>query len=249
MLIATVLHDPNLMVYGKFLEFAKNPLYQSGNFRVVLSSETPLAPYQLLLPEGAILPQSGHGIANARRSALRAFRGIGQDSLLLADFDRLLFWLGNFETELHATLLAYEEYDPYQCPFTFIGRTEAAMMSHPQTQRSTELAINAYLYESLGISPANDVLAGTYILTPRAASFLIANSHALEAGAVDVEWFALGWFYDKAIVNLRADGLSYEGKWLGLEPLGDDPWVARKRYRNLEQAKAMVDIICTWRNY
>lgn len=248
MITITVLHDPNLQVYTKFLEYAGNHLYQK-DFRVILSSETPFAPYQLLLPHNAVLPQMGRGIANARRSALRYFRSSDYDLLFLADFDRLLFWLGNFPGELEAILASYKEPDPYAIPFTFIGRTESAMMSHPQPQRSTELAINAYVYMELLGHPAQDVLAGTYILTPRAASYLYENSYALEPGAVDVEWLALAYQYeDSTIANLRVDGLGYEGAWLGLEPDTNNPWLQHKRYQNLENAKAMVDTIKTWRN-
>lgn len=252
--IATVLHDPNLIVHRKLLDMRLEPIFKD-NFFVVVSKDTPVFAYATTISEATIYVQSGKGIADARRCCLKWFLNVPAfnscDRIMLLDFDRLLFWLAHDKDSLLNIL------DLSWSPYAIIGRTESAMQSHPEVQRNTERAINAYMFHNLFPEEAAwDVLAGTYLMNRPMAELTLEKSHALQPGAVDVEWYAIArsnLAYDD-IMHVKVDGLGYEGVWLGLEPsidfgLGRD-WDAinRKRYENLDQAKAMVNIIKTWRD-
>lgn len=250
--IATVLHDPNLIVHRKLSIIAKNHAdIFKDNFFTVLSKDTPTFAYVIIIPEATLFVQSGRGIADARRCCLRWFLNVPAfadcDRILLADFDRLLYWLEHDKDSLVGVL------DSYTLPNCVIGRTEAAMQSHPEVQRNTERAINAYTFFKLFPEEnTEDFLAGTYLLTKPMIEYILARSFAMQPGAVDVEWYALMRESGIPVDHVKVDGLGYEGVWLGLEPsqdLGSGLWDAinRKRYDNLDQSKAMVDIIKTWR--
>lgn len=245
--VATVLHDPNLIVHRKFCHIAQKHIDVFGrNFFMVISIDTNPLAYQTVLPPGnTIVTQSGKGIADARRHCLKAFKAAGSYThILLLDFDRLLYWLEHGKE-------SFNYVRQFHSPFTSIGRTEEAMQSHPEKQRVTERAINAYtFYRLFEDEPIQDIVAGGYMMDDIAAELILQYSHALHPGAVDVEWYVIArcCIPLPAIQHIRVDGLAYEGAWLGLEPETITLEIANKRQSNLDNAKMMVDTIKTWRH-
>lgn len=252
--VAAVLHDPNLIVHQRFAAMAHNYSLFHENFFMVISQQTNAFPYRLHIPESdAVIMQIGKGIADARRECLKQFLSSRDyyTHILIVDFDRLLYWLEHDEDSLIDILKSR----PY--PFTAIGRTELAMQSHPEAQRSTERAINAYTFHRLFEGePVQDIVAGGYLMDGTAAELIVENSFAIHPGAVDVEWYAIARYTIPATYanHIRVDGLGYEGAWLGLEPpLGkgtptEMQEINCKRQTNLENAKMMVNTIRAWRH-
>lgn len=246
MLVAAVLHDPNLIVHKRYRELADHALFKNSNFFLVTSKSTPSEAYY---DDLHVIQQPGYGIADARRFALQYLTMSQDDLIFLLDFDRLLFWLAHYPDELDAIL--YHAWVGGISQPTVYGRTEAAIMSHPQIQRATEMAAVGHFYNKLFDErhPAMDFFAGCYLLPRFAAKYITDNSHADEPGAVDVEWQALLHFGLTKVNMIRVDGLAYEGVWAGLEPehviTPED--IVRKRQRNLHNANSMTDIIHYWR--
>lgn len=238
MLVATILHDPTLAVYERFVKQTFTSPY-ADDFVVIVSHETPLEPYKLILGD-KIHIQSGRGVAGARREALQYFLTTANSYILVADFDRLLYWLAHDPKSFHGI------YQNVLDECVFIGRSERAMMSHPQPQRSTERAINTYTFAALCPGQTvHDITAGTYIMDRHVAHHIASNSYAVDSGAVDVEWFALASLRYGELKYLEVDGLGFEGAWAGSEP-EVVPAVEHKRQLNLDRAIATVDMIKFW---
>lgn len=250
MIVTAILHDQNLIVHKTFAEIGyKFPDVINRNFRLIVSRVTPTQPYRVVAPTMNIIIQEGRGIADARRLALKKFieEPEGHSHVMVVDFDRLLYWL----THDHSSLKSILNLASYS-PFFIIGRTEAAMMTHPEPQRSTERAINAYTFDKLFPDLATwDIVAGTYVMDAAMAELILERSTAIDPGAVDVEWYALANMLvaPEHIMHVKVDGLGYEGSWLGLEPSDITDEIYKKRYDNLEHAKAMADAIKIWRQF
>lgn len=246
--VATVLHDPNLIVHRKFCQLVqKHPDVFGPSFFAVVSQDTNAFAYQTVLPPGnSIITQCGKGIADARRNCLKVFKAAGHYShILLVDFDRLLYWLEHDKASFIHILKTQAS------PFISIGRTEFAMNTHPAPQRTTERAINAYTFHRLFEGESvQDIVAGSCLMDSVAAGLILENSFAIHPGAVDVEWYAIARYTIPAtsIKHLNVDGLAYEGLWLKLEPVLATVDIIQKRQSNLDNSKMMVDTIRAWRH-
>lgn len=244
MLVAAVLHDPELIVYNRFVEVLENEELFDKDFIAVLSKDTPAKPYEDVLTTGVHI-QWGRGNPQARRQALEVgFTMYAPDLVMIVDFDRLLYWLNFCREEFYT--LQQQCREPY---YTVVGRTEKAMNTHPFPQRSTERAINNYVANNLFQGDrGKDLVSGTSVMSKHIAEYIWTNSHASDPGAVDVEWYCLATLGMNApIAYYEVDGLGYEGAWAGLE-LCQTKELIHRRFANLDRAIAMTEIIKTWRS-
>lgn len=241
MLVATVLHDPDLKLLEPLSKKVTSPPY-SDDFVVILSDDTPCNPYMLLLGGDKVVVQTKPGIGNARREALVYFLNTQHERVLLADFDRLLFWLDHDPNSFYRLLWEHKSGD-----YITIGRTEKALDSHPQPQRATERAISVYTAILYPNYPVRDIVAGTYIMSSTMAHYIASHSYAVDPGAVDVEWYILAHLQqpDADVPYVLVDGLGYEGQYLGLEPVITND-IRLKRQLNLQRAIGYVDATRFW---
>jgi hypothetical protein len=142
-------------------------------------------------------------VGENRRETLRLALAMNADAVLYADLDRVIHWALTRPAELERIAGG-----AHRSPFTVVGRTAAAMATHPLSQRLPENATNEAVSAALGQSA--DVTSGCCAMTSDTAHQLLRLSTA--AGVTtDAEWpllVALG--LSGSIETVAVDGLDFE---------------------------------------
>lgn len=165
-------------------------------------------PRTLLWLEGAgvVVARVGSAeIGSSRRAALQL--GLDQGDaghIHYCDFDRLLHWQMHCPDELQQVVTAQIPLADYSA----IGRTEAALATHPPVQIACETLTNRVCSHTLGRSM--DVTAGSNGTSIAAAAHIVAHSSEV-TNATDCEWPLLIDNHPALSLQFIAtDGLSFE---------------------------------------
>ena len=120
-----------------------------------------------------------------------------------ADLDRLLHWV---ETRPDEWKRAVSEIEQSEC--VIFGRTEAAMMTHPQALLTTEGISNRVVSHFLG--QQMDVSAGSKSFSRTAAAYLVEHGTPDDFSGTDAEWPMLLRKAGFALRYVQVDGLDWE---------------------------------------
>jgi len=119
------------------------------------------------------------------------------------DMDRALRWMELHPDELATTAQAIQKTD---C--LILGRTEAALASHPQVLIQTEKLVNLFFSHIFGRE--SDFCAGSKGFSRAAAEFILTYDADARALNMDVGWAVLLQRGGFKIDYLAVDGLDYE---------------------------------------
>lgn len=146
------------------------------------------------------------GIGAARRAALEtAVASSAIEWVHYADLDRLLHWQYTYPDELRETLRATPHSD-----YVALGRTPRALATHPRVQVLAETLTNAAFAAALGLNCDTDLVAGSALLSRRAADAVLKRS-VEDSGATDLEWPAIVFREYGVVPEFRAlEGLEFE---------------------------------------
>ena len=137
----------------------------------------------------------------ARYAAMRASLDTSAGHIHYVDMDRLLRWVETRPEELRQTVQAVVRAD---C--LIIGRSAAALQTHPRSLQKTEAIVNAVFSHLLGQSV--DLCSGSKGFSRRAAHFLIHNSSP--GNWSNAEWPTLLHQAGFALRSVLVDGLDWE---------------------------------------
>lgn len=135
--------------------------------------------------------------------ALKMIANTSASHIMYADMDRLLRWAETRYEELRQTVKRVQMYD---C--LVIGRTEAALQTHPQALIQTE-AMSNRLFSHI-LQEKVDLSAGAKGFSIRAAQFIVANARAEKPFGADAEWVVLAKRGGFDIRTYHVDGLDWE---------------------------------------
>ena len=127
----------------------------------------------------------------------------GAEFVHYVDGDRLIRWCELYPDELRQTIARIQTAD-----YLVIGRTEAAMATHPQALQQTETIANDVF--SYLVGQELDLCAGSKGLSRAAARFLLANADPVKAIGSDAEWVVLLHRGGFTIKGVLVDGLDWE---------------------------------------
>ena len=186
-------------------------------------------------PEIRVL--TGGDWVTGRQLALEMALGFDAEYVHYVDCDRLLRWFELYPAELRATIATIQSAD---C--VVIGRTQAALDTHPRCLKDTEAITNEVFSNLLG-QPL-DLAAGSKAFSRGATEFLVRYSRPSHGWCTDAEWIVLLHRAGCSIQSLLVDGLDWEtaDRYLphaadaetqrrGAEAYDADPqnWVSRVR--------------------
>lgn len=187
----------------------------------------------------AVVRQGGDRL-DLYRAALAAGAAAG-DYVLYADFDRLLHWQRAYPAELEE--LARREPRP---PFTVVGRTARAFASHPACQRLTEGPVNELFRHLFALPPDTDVFASCWLMSRRAATFLL-DAPVAAGTAFYAVWPATLLRAGFGLSYLAAEGLEWEtpdAHAADIARLGYDAWLAR--FESPRQWRLRAEMSAQW---
>lgn len=136
-----------------------------------------------------------------RFTALRQALATGAEQIHLTDIDRFIRWLA---TDERGWRRAVERLPHADC--LVIGRSAAALATHPQALQETEQLINMVFSHLLG-QPL-DLGGGSRGFSRRAAALVLANSRPDAWG--DAAWPVLTHRAGCRLAHLAVDGLGWE---------------------------------------
>lgn len=140
---------------------------------------------------------------SGRMVALDLALRTGADFIHYVDGDRLIRWVEVYPDELRRTVEAVRTAD-----YLVLGRTPAAMATHPQALQKTETVINDLFSHFLG-QPL-DLCGGSKGLSRAAVEFLLGNADLEHGLGSDAEWAVLLHRGGFPIHSLLVDGLDWE---------------------------------------
>lgn len=143
------------------------------------------------------------GWESGRFTALNLALRMGAEYVHYVDGDRLIRWCELHPDELRQTIAAVETND-----YFVIGRTPAAMATHPQSLQQTEAITNAVFSHFVG--QELDLCAGSKGLSRAVVEFLLANADPAQALGTDAEWVVLLHRGGFSIRGVLVDGLDWE---------------------------------------
>lgn len=143
------------------------------------------------------------GWESGRVTALELALQTGADYVHYVDGDRLIRWCELYPDELQATIDLVRKVD-----YLVIGRTAAAMATHPQCLHQTESVTNAVFSHLVGQSL--DLCAGSKGLSRAAVEFLLTNADPAQALGTDAEWVVLLHRAGFSIRGVLVGGLDWE---------------------------------------
>ncbi len=148
------------------------------------------------------------GWESGRFTALELALQTGADFVHYVDGDRLIRWCELHPDELRRTIAEVQTVD-----YLVVGRTPAALATHPQSLQQIEAITNEVFSHFVG--QKLDLCAGSKGLSRAAVEFLLANADPVRALGTDAEW----------VVLLHRGGFSIRGAWVdGLD------WETADRY-------------------
>lgn len=197
-----VTHDPkgkNLKFYEKVSNVFRE-IY--SNLFITVSEETDIKLQEKLMAGGFnVKVIAKKGAANARREAVN-FALTGSDKHFhYCDFDRLLTWAIEYESELRRIPLYIEQFN-----YLIFGRTEEAFNTHPVEWIETEKITNKIF--SLEFGQEVDITAGSSGFSRKSAEAIAKYS---KDKMTDAEWPMIVHRIEKLKVGYKAvKGLLYE---------------------------------------
>lgn len=171
---------------------------------IIASQDTSPDTIRALRENGCqVKTQSGKGVGEARRDALRTAIQNKFEYIHLCDLDRALHWTNTYPAELKHIKNVIPEHD-----FLILGRTPRAFETHPEPQKMTESLTNqvfSFIYKQ-----PIDVNTASRGVSYKAAEVILRYSHA-SGFETDVEWPLI--IKLKTNLNLgymEVEGLEYE---------------------------------------
>ncbi len=143
------------------------------------------------------------GWESGRFLALDLALQTGADFVHYVDGDRLIRWCELHPDELRETITKIQTVD-----YLVIGRTPAAMATHPQALQQTETIANDVF--SYLVGQELDLCAGSKGLSREAVKLLVANADPVKAIGSDAEWVVLLHRAGCSIKGVLVDGLDWE---------------------------------------
>ncbi len=143
------------------------------------------------------------GWESGRLTALELALQTGAEFVHYVDGDRLIRWCELQPDELRRTAAAVEMVD-----YLVIGRTPAALATHPQCLQQTEAITNDVF--SYLVGQQLDLCAGSKGLSRAAVEFLLANADQGQGLGTDAEWVVLLHRGGFSIRGVLVDGLDWE---------------------------------------
>ncbi len=144
-----------------------------------------------------------HNQAQGRYMALNLSLNTSADFIHYADMDRLLRWVETRPGEWSQMVGEVEKHD---C--IIFGRTDRAMLTHPQALIFTEKLSNQVVSHFLGAEM--DVSAGSKSFSRLAAKYLVDHSHPANSIGTDAEWPILLNQAGFELKYVQVDGLDWE---------------------------------------
>ncbi len=245
----SVIHDPTGVLGRRFTAQIRQLRALHQQCHVVHSQDTADPTLSLLKSADMnLVCDAGQGVGNARRQALALAVEAGADTIHYSDFDRALHWLISFPAELPLALARFGDKD-----FTIVGRTEAAMSSHPRCMIQTEYAVNTVF--NLRWQRNWDLCAATRGIGPRAARAILEHSVIDQVGT-ETEWPALLLQTGKFELDyFECNGMEYEtpdqfpdevaaaggvGEWVRALDAQPEQWLKRLDYARQMGAGALL---------
>ncbi|CAG9620657.1 hypothetical protein [Sutcliffiella rhizosphaerae] len=202
--LLVVTHDPTgryinqFKVHKSFLSSLYDDIYLTVSDR---SAETWKEELQEAKMVGKIIPKLG--VAHARREVVKLGLAGECDFFHYVDLDRLLTWCTAFPEELEKTVTKIPDN-----PFTILGRTERAFMTHPEDWRETEKITNKIC--SLVLAKEVDITAGSCSFSRESATYIEKLS---KNSMTDAEWpMIIHRIARKKVAYLECEGLEYHSE-------------------------------------
>jgi len=171
---------------------------------VITSQDTSPETIKALRENGCkVKTQSGKGVGEARRDALRTISKEKHGHIHLCDLDRALHWANTYPAELKQIRNIIPEHD-----FLILGRTPRAFETHPKPQRATEGLTNQVF--ALLMERSIDVNTASRGISHEAAKTILNHSQAL-GFETDVEWPLIIRLKSNLNISYReVEGLEHE---------------------------------------
>lgn len=220
--LAALVHDPEGRILRKFPAAYKifKSIYKEV---VVIISPPSTKKWQKYLSTNSpiILRALKDEIGENRRQALSMAASLAVKAVHSCDLDRAIFWAIHYPKELSRVASNLPRY-----PYTIIGRSAKAFLTHPFSQRLPELATNQAASAVLGQTV--DVTSGSVGMQAGVAKKLVLLSKAL-GPQTDGEWPILASHVLKLPLHIvRVKGLAFETAYFHTEK-----WVKR-HYNTLD---------------
>ena len=143
------------------------------------------------------------GRSSGRYMALKKAVETSAEFVHYVDMDRLLHWVETRPDEWKQALGEIERFDAI-----IFGRTQAALLSHPQALISTEMISNQVV--SYLLQAEMDVSAGSKSFSRTAAQYLVEHSRTDHSIGSDAEWPILLKKAGFRLQYIPVDGLDWE---------------------------------------
>lgn len=217
--LAALVHDPEGRIFRKFplaLKIFKS-IYKEI---VVIVSPSSTEKWQKYLSKSSpiILRVLKDEIGENRRQAISVAASLGVGAVHSCDLDRAIFWAIHYPKEL---LMVASNLPRY--PYTIIGRSKKAFLTHPSSQRLPEMATNQAA--SIVLGQPVDITSGSSGMQAAVANKIarLSKSFSVET---DGEWPVLASNVLKLPLHaIKVNGLAFETAYFRTEK-----WV--KRYYN-----------------
>ena len=185
--LAVTVHDPDRRLLERFSPGIEALVQEYGSLSASCSLATHEETKRSLREHGFVISECQDGlIGESRRTSLHgALADQGAKRIQYADLDRLLHWQYSYPGELREVLAR-----PIECDYVALGRTPRALSTHPSVQILAETLTNAGFSAFLGLDTTVDVVAGSFLMSRRAATMLRQKSTEA-TNATDLEWPAL----------------------------------------------------------
>ncbi|GAB4509155.1 MAG: hypothetical protein OHK0046_03600 [Anaerolineae bacterium] len=147
-------------------------------------------------------------LGTGRYLAVKHALAVPTDVIHYVDMDRLVRWVETRPSELRETVAALRAL--HETDYLMLGRTDAAMRTHPQALQKTEVLIDTAFTHLLGSSTRYDFCSGSKAFSQRAAEFIAAHGAPDYGLGTDTEWAVLMHRGGFNINQMRVDGLDWE---------------------------------------
>ncbi|WP_342515707.1 hypothetical protein [Sutcliffiella sp. FSL R7-0096] len=200
--LITITHDPN----GRYINlFIKHITYITELYEEIyltISNQSSKEWEEALKVEPSLnfktIPKKG--TAHARREAVKFGLSGKCDYFHYIDLDRLLTWCDRYPEELRGIIGKIPGH-----PYTILGRTERAFLTHPEEWVETERITNKIC--SLELRKEVDITAGSSSFSRECASRITSNS---KSDMTDAEWPMIVYRIMKQPIHyIEVEGLEY----------------------------------------
>ncbi|MCG1020353.1 hypothetical protein [Sutcliffiella horikoshii] len=220
--LVTITHDPN----GRYIDlFIKHLTYITklyGEIYLTISNQSSKAWKRALKVDPQInfktIPKQG--AAHARREAVTFGLSGKCEYFHYIDLDRLLTWCERYPEELRGIVSKI----PGR-PYTILGRTERAFLTHPEDWVETERITNKIC--SLELKKEVDITAGSSAFSRECAKRIAIKS---KSDMTDAEWPMIVYRIMKQPIHyLEVEGLEYweEANSMTRKVSEGEKWVGR----------------------